>query len=71
MEVWLLPWCLLVLVAPGPLAESVERGPRVCEIGNSIPGRVKAMNKELYLLLPSQTLGSIRIGQGLVGSVLV
>ena len=37
-------------LAPGAVAESVERGPRVQEIGSSVPGRVKPMTYKIYKL---------------------
>ena len=54
---------------PGAVAKSVERWPRVREIGALVPGRVKPMTYEIdiLLLLPSLVLGINIIG--LVSSV--
>ena len=57
--------------APGAVAESVGHEPRVREIMGSKTDCVKQTQwlKNVLLSLPTQVLGIIRIGQGLVGSV--
>ena len=55
---------------PDIVAESVERGPRVQEIGSLSTIQVKPMAYiNIYFSLPSQALSIIRIGNGLVHSV--
>ena len=54
----------------GVVAESVECGPHVQDIGSLVPGRVKPMTyKDFNSLLPGRVFGINRIGQGLVSSV--
>ena len=53
---------------PGAVAESVQRGPRVWEIGNLVPSQTNNLSNR-YLSFPSLAFGIIKIGQGLVRSV--
>ena len=54
----------------GAVADSIEHSSRVQEIMGSNPWSIQTNDlSNVYLSLPSQVLGIIRIGQGLVGSV--
>ena len=57
-------------ILPGAMAELVEHRYRLQEIVGLNRGRVKLMSYKIDTLsVPSQVLGIIRIGRGLVGSL--